>query len=283
MKIGVLCSRVRLEEKVLLEALRSQGIDHERLDPRQMVLDGRANGISQYDAVLVRCISHSTAFYVTRWLEELRIPAVSSHQAVAACGDKMLTSTLLREAGLPTPRTVLAFSPQSALEAIEELGYPVVFKPLVGSWGRLLARVNDRDAAEAILEHKATLGGYLHGVFYIQQYVDKPGRDIRALVVGDEIVYAIYRRSDHWITNTARGGDAELCPLSAELVDLSLSAARAMGGGILAVDLMEDADGHLLVTEVNHTPEFRGGLKVSDADIGGQMVEYVITMAEGRT
>jgi len=281
MRIGVLCSRVRLEEKVLLEALRRRGVAHERIDPRQIVLDSEGNGITQCDAVLVRCISHSAAFYVTRWLEGLGVPTVSPHKTVAGCGDKMVTTSLLQEAGLPVPQTVVALSAESALEAIEEMGYPVVLKPLVGSWGRLLARVNDRDAAEAILEHKATLGGYLHGVFYIQEHVDKPGRDIRTLVVGDEVVYAIYRRSQHWITNTARGGEAQVCPLDGELTRLSLAAARALGGGILAVDLMEDAAGRLLVTEVNHTPEFHGGLKVSDADIGGRMVEYVMGVAEG--
>lgn len=267
---------------MLFDALRRRGVAHERLDPRQIVLDDHGDGLSQYDVLLVRCISHSTAFYVTRWADSLGIPTVSSHRVVAACGDKMLTTSLLREAGLPVPRTVLAFSPETALEAIEEMGYPVVLKPLVGSWGRLLARVNDRDAAEAILEHKATLGGYLHGVFYIQEHIDKPGRDIRTLVVGDEVVYAMYRRSEHWITNTARGGDAEECPLDAELVDLSLAAARAVGGGILAVDLMEAPDGQLLVTEVNHTPEFHGGLKVADVDIAGRMADYVMTVGEGR-
>ncbi|HEM62553.1 MAG TPA: RimK family alpha-L-glutamate ligase, partial [Chloroflexi bacterium] len=193
MKIAVLCSRVRLEEKVLLQALRDRQVDYQRIDPRQIVLDSQGYVISQCDAVLVRCISHSTAFYVTRWLEGLGVPTVSPHRTVAACGDKMLTTSLLQEAGLPVPQTVVALSAESALEAIEDMGYPVVLKPVVGSWGRLLARVNDRDAAEAILEHKATLGGYLHGVFYIQEHVDKPGRDIRTLVVGDEVVYAIYR------------------------------------------------------------------------------------------
>jgi [lysine-biosynthesis-protein LysW]--L-2-aminoadipate ligase len=143
----------------------------------------------------------------------------------------------------------------------------------------LLARVSDRYAAEALLEHKATLGGYLHNVFYIQEYVDKPARDIRSLVVGDEVVYAIYRRSAHWITNTARGGEAVPCPLSSELADLSLAAARAVGGGIVAVDLMETADGRVLVNEVNHTPEFHGASQVVDVDIAGRMVEYAMKVA----
>jgi [lysine-biosynthesis-protein LysW]--L-2-aminoadipate ligase len=100
---------------------------------------------------------------------------------------------------------LIAFTPESALEAIETLGYPVVLKPAVGSWGRLLAKISDRDAAEALLEHKETLGSYQHAIFYVQEYVDKPSRDIRSFVVGDETICAIYRESSHWITNTARG------------------------------------------------------------------------------
>jgi [lysine-biosynthesis-protein LysW]--L-2-aminoadipate ligase len=159
------------------------------------------------------------------------------------------------------------------------MGYPVVLKPVTGSWGRLLAKVNDRDAAEAVLEHKKTLGGYLHSVFYIQEYVDKPGRDIRTVVAGEEVLYAIYRHSAHWITNTARGGEAEPCPLTAEIAGLSLAAAQAVGGGIVAVDLLETAGGRLLVNEVNHTPEFHGAMQATETDIAGKMVQHVIEIA----
>jgi [lysine-biosynthesis-protein LysW]--L-2-aminoadipate ligase len=151
-----------------------------------------------------------------------------------------------------------------------------VLKPAVGSWGRLLSKVNDRDTAEAVLKHKTTLGGPMHSVFYVQEYVPKPSRDIRTLVIGGEVVYAMYRRSDHWITNTARGGEAFPCPLSSEIRELSLAAAQAVGGGILAVDLMETADGRLLVSEVNHTPEFHGAAKAVDVDIAGKMADYVL-------
>ena len=278
----MLCSRVRVEEKMLLGVLRQRDVDLYRLDPRELTIDLHGNGLSEYDAVLVRCLSHSRAYYLTRWLEDLGVPAISSHHVVATCGDKMLTSAALQAAGLPIPRTVVAFTPEAALAAMEGMGYPVVLKPPAGSWGRLLARVNDRDAAEAILEHKSTLGGYVHSVFYIQEYVDKPGRDIRTLVVGDQVVYAIYRRSEHWITNTARGGEAEPCPLHPEISNLSLAAAQAVGGGIVAVDLLETADGRLLVNEINHTPEFHGAAQATETNIANTMVDYVLQIAEGR-
>jgi [lysine-biosynthesis-protein LysW]--L-2-aminoadipate ligase len=176
---------------------------------------------------------------------------------------------------------MVAFTPEAALEAIEEMRYPVVLKPMHGSWGRLLARVNDRDAAEAILEHKTTLGGYAHSVFYIQEHVDKPGRDIRTMVTGDEVIYAVYRKSAHWITNTARGGEPLPCPLTHEIADLSIKAAQAVGGGIVSVDLLETAGGQLLVNEVNHTPEFHGAMQATDADITRKMVDYVLKIAKG--
>jgi [lysine-biosynthesis-protein LysW]--L-2-aminoadipate ligase len=290
-RIAVICSRVRVEEKALFAALAARGVDYDRLDPRHLTVDlprqaGSGPAPGAYGAVLVRCLSHSRAFYLTRWLDAQGIPAISPHPVIATCGDKMLTSLALEAAGLPCPRTVLALSPDAALGAMEGMGYPVVLKPLAGSWGRLLARVNDRDAAEALLEHKATLGGYAHSLFYVQEYVDKPGRDIRTLVVGDEVIYAVYRRAAHWITNTARGGSAAPCPLTPEIAGLSRAAARAVAGGaqpagIVAVDLLETAGGRLLVNEVNHTPEFHGAARATDADIAGKMVDYVLDVAKG--
>ena len=278
-KLAILCSRVRVEEKMLFSALRERGVDFDRVDPRRVVINGDGQRWDGYGAVLVRCLSHSRAFYLSRWLDDLGVNVVSPHQTVATCGDKILTTRALQAAGVPTPGAAVAFTPEAALAVMDGMGYPLVLKPPVGSWGRLLAKVNDREAAEAILEHKATLGGYAHGVFYIQEYVDKPGRDIRTMVIGDRVAYAVYRQSEHWITNTARGGEAQPCPMSAEIVDLSLAAARAVGGGIVAVDLMETAGGQLLVNEVNHTPEFHGAAQATETDIAGQIVEHLLKLA----
>jgi len=206
------------------------------------------------------------------------IPTLNHHDVIATCGDKLLTTAALLENGVPTPRTRLAFTAESALDAVEETGYPAVLKPVVGSWGRLLARVNDRDAAEAILEHKETLGSPQHGVFYIQEHVRKPARDIRAFVVGDETICAIYRYSGHWITNTARGGRAENCPVTPELDALCRAAARAVGGGIVAVDVLESDDG-LLVNEVNDTMEFRNSIDTTGVNIPARVVDYALAMA----
>ena len=265
-------------------------MEYGRVDPRGVALDlsggGPArrnldgNSLGDYDVLLVRCLSHSHSYYLTRWLKNLAVPAVSSHQAIATCGDKLLTNATLQAAGIPTPRTVVAFTPEAALEAIEETGYPVVLKPPHGSWGRLLSKINDREAAEAVLEHKTTLGSFVHSVFYIQEYVDKPGRDIRTFVVGDETVAAIWRHSPHWITNTARGGGATNCPITTDIDLLSRAAARAVGGGVLAIDILEAPDGRLLVNEVNHTPEFRNSIEPTGVDLPGRIIDYVLEVAE---
>ncbi|TME83670.1 MAG: RimK family alpha-L-glutamate ligase [Chloroflexi bacterium] len=233
MRIGVLCSRIRAEEKLLFEAFTRRRLTIEKVDDRQLVFDLAAQP-RRFDVVLERCL-----------------------------------------AGVPSPRTLIAFTPESALEAIETLGYPVVLKPAIGSWGRLLAKISDRDAAEALLEHKDTLGSYQHAIFYIQEYVDKPSRDIRSFVVGDETICAIYRESSHWITNTARGGQARNCPVTPEIDRLSRAAARAVGGGVLAIDLLEHPDG-LVVSEVNYTMEFRNSIDTTGVDIPGRIVDYVL-------
>jgi [lysine-biosynthesis-protein LysW]--L-2-aminoadipate ligase len=174
----------------------------------------------------------------------------------------------------------VAFTPESALEAIEELGYPVVLKPAVGSWGRLLSKINDRDAAEAILEHKDTLGSYQHSIFYIQEYIAKPGRDIRAFVIGDQTICAIYRSSSHWITNTARGGLGEVCPITPELNALCVKAAKAVGGGVLAIDVLEDPHRGYLINEVNHTMEYHTLTPITGINVAGLIVDFCLDVAK---
>jgi [lysine-biosynthesis-protein LysW]---L-2-aminoadipate ligase len=279
--VGVLLSRVRVEEKLLLAELERRGVEIARFDDRDFWLDLGAPNSSMLrcDVVLERCINHLRALYTLRVLNDWGVPTVNSYDVANICGDKLLTSTELERAGIPTPRTLIAFTPESALAACEEIGYPVVMKPAVGSWGRLLARVNDRDAAEALLEHKVTLGSFHHGAFYIQEFVRKPGRDIRTFVVGDETICAIYRDSPHWITNTARGASASNCPVSNELHLLSQAAAKAVGGGVVAIDLFE-SDRGLLVNEVNYTMEFRNSIETTGVDIPARIVDYVIAVGQ---
>lgn len=274
----MILSRVRAEEKLLFAELERRGVAFDRLDDRELVFDLERIP-RQYDVIFERCINHSRALYALKLFNDAGVTTVNSYEVADNCGNKILTSSLLVKHDVPTPRTLVAFTPESALTAIETLGYPAVLKPVIGSWGRLLSVVSDRYAAEAILEHKDTLGSYQHSIFYIQEFISKPGRDIRSFVVGEETIAAIYRYSDHWITNTALGGRAEGCPITDDIDLISRQAARAVGGGLLAVDLMETPDG-LKVTEVNYTMEFRNSIESTGVNIPAWMVDYVLQQAE---
>lgn len=279
MKVAVLYSRARVEEKILFETLDARGIDYDRIDDRDIAFDlGNPDPWLKYDVVLERCINHSRALYALRILNDWGIPTVNTAHVADVCGNKLVTSSALIRAGVPSPKVVVAFTPESALKTIEEMGYPVILKPAIGSWGRLLSKVNDRDAAEAILEHKEILGSYHHSIFYVQEYIRKPKRDIRAFVVGNETIAAIYRSSEHWITNTARGGEATNCPVTPELDKICVAASNAVGGGITGVDVLEDPERGFLINEVNYTIEFRNSIATTGVDIPNRIIDYVLAV-----
>lgn len=281
MKVAVLYSRVRVEERWIFEALEKRGIPYDKIDDRQTVLLLSDPGKwRDYDVVIERSLSYKNGLYITQVLNSWGIPTVNMSSVAAICGDKLTTSVVLNKAGIPQPRVWVAFTPEAALETMEQIGYPIVMKPVIGSWGRLLAKINDREAAEAILEHKDLLGSFQHSVFYMQEFIKKPGRDIRSFVIGDQTVCAIYRQSSHWITNTARGGKAEICPVTPEIHEISLAAANAVGGGAIAVDLLEDPDRGYLVNEVNHTMEFHSTVPLTGVDIPGMIVEFAIEQSQ---
>ena len=279
-RIGVLFSRVRIEEKQIFAALEQLGVDYERLDDRKVYFNlDRPGDWLMYDVILERSISYVSGLNILRILNSWGIPTVNTAKVAETCGDKLSTSAALAKIGLPQPKNVVAFSTEAALEAIEIIGYPVVIKPVVGSWGRLLAKINDRDAAEAVLEHKSVLGSVQHSVFYIQEYIQKPGRDIRVFVMGNEAVSAMYRKSPHWITNTARGGEGELCKITPELEKICIEAAQAVGGGLLAIDILEHPDRGYLINELNHTMEFHTLTPITGVDVAGLIVEYLLKIA----
>ncbi|HCS38765.1 MAG TPA: lysine biosynthesis protein LysX [Anaerolineaceae bacterium] len=277
-RIGFLYTRLRVEEKLLLDELKS------RPDVEVVTISDDDNFFelnklpAQVDVLFERSVSYSRGLYISRIFSANGVPVVNDPLVAERCGDKYVTSQLLVNANIATPRVLMAFSEESALAACDTMGYPCVLKPVVGSWGRLLAKVENRASAEAIIEHKAVLGGVNHSIFYIQEFIDKPGRDIRAFVVGEEPIAAIYRTSENWITNTARGGVATNCPLTDEIKDLCRRTAKTVGGGLLAIDLFESANG-MSVNEVNHTMEFRNSITTTGVNIPAKMVDYAISKA----
>ncbi|OGP57960.1 MAG: lysine biosynthesis enzyme LysX [Deltaproteobacteria bacterium RBG_13_49_15] len=275
MKVGFLHSILRVEEKFLIDEFRTRpGVELEKIDDRERFFDLHKNDFG-FDVVIERCINHSRAVHALKIFNDFGIPTVNAFEVAEVCGSKFLTTQALIKTAVPTPKCYMAFTPESALAAMDELGYPCVIKPNTGSWGRLISKINDRDAAEAILEHKQILGSYHHSIFYIQEYVEKKGRDIRSFVVGDRCIAAVYRYSPHWITNTARGGKTENCPITDELHDLSVRAAQAVGGGVVAIDVFETPAG-LSVNEVNYTMEFRNSITVTGVNIPAKVVDYVL-------
>lgn len=255
--VAVLASRVRYEEKQIMAALERRGVRFARLDPRSLVVtEGTRWEGARF--VLNREVGYFRALYAAGTLESAGVTLLNSAEATRVSGDKWHTSAAVVRHGLPTPRTALAMTPDAALDALDQLGYPAVIKPLVGSWGRLVTRLSDRETAAAVLEHLAALPSPQSHVLYLQEYVPGAGRDLRVLVVGGRAIGATYRRGDQWRTNVARGAVSERCPLGPDLVKLAEAAAEAVGAVIAGVDLIEDRDGRLTVLEVNDRVEFRG-------------------------
>jgi len=282
MKIGFLHSIIRKDEKLLLEEFNKKpGTEIIKIDDRELVFELHKNTFD-HDVVIERCINHSRALHALKIFNDHGIKTVNTYEVAEICGSKFQTTMALIKAKVPTPRCFIAFTPESALNAMDRIGYPCVIKPAVGSWGRLISKINDREAAEAILEHKQILGSYHHSIFYLQEYIEKNGRDIRSFVVGDECIGAIYRSSEHWITNTARGGKVSNCPMTQELARISLKAAKAVGGGVIAVDLFETENG-LSVNEVNYTMEFKNSIDVIGVNIPAKIVDYVLEVGKNES
>ncbi|WP_435126432.1 lysine biosynthesis protein LysX [Halobaculum sp. D14] len=280
MKFGILYSRIRKDEKLLLSELRDRGHDVEKIDVRsqRFGLDG-SGGALDCDLVVDRCLATSRSLYATKFLRHYGVPVVNAPETAETCANKVKNTLALDAADVPTPNTEVTFTVDAALESIESFGYPCVIKPVIGSWGRLMAKVESRSAAEAILEHKETLGHYEHKVFYVQEFVEKPGRDIRVLACDGEPVAAMTRSSDHWLTNAAKGGETAAFDVDDEVESLVKAASDAVGGGLLGIDLMETGDGYT-VHEVNHTVEFKALTDAVDVDVPAAVVDWLELKAD---
>lgn len=287
MRIAMLYTRLRTEERMLLDAFEAIGttgdsgaIVVEPIDVRTVVFDPEdAEGWARFDAVLDRSVSLTASLTAVRILEGYGVRCINPASVIEACSDKLATTIVLSRAGVPSPRVRVATSPEAGLEAVEAIGYPAVLKPTVGSWGRLMARVNDRDAAEAVLEHRDTLGSAAQKVFYVQEHIDKPGRDLRVFVVGGVPIAAIARSSAHWVTNTARGASAVGLGLTNGMADLAARSSAAVGADLCAIDLLECPRRGLLVNEINHSMEFRNSVETTGVSIPELVARHVLFIA----
>ncbi len=278
MRLGICYTLVSAENKLLLASAKSKGVKLERIVDSNAALELSAGRKKEYDTILQRSVSYSRTIYLNYYFEQQGTQVINSYKAARIFGDKALCSSELATAGIPTPKTFLAFSPETAVQAADKIGFPLVIKPAIGSWARMVHRINDADSLQAALESRAQMGNPWQKVYYLQEHINKPGRDIRAFVIGDETVAAIYRHSTEksgWITNTAKGATTSNCKVTPDLSELCLKAASIAGSGVYAVDLMESEKG-LVVHEVNHTTEFRNSIEPTGVDIPGKIIEYLI-------
>lgn len=278
-RIAMLHSTIRGDEKLLMQAASAQGVELVVWDVRDLILNP-ATWNQKVNVILERCISTTMGMHAISFFESLGIPVVNGSAIAHICEDKFATSLKLTEKKVPTIPFAMVFTEEQAKEAITQLGgYPVVLKPSSGSWGRLLAKINDEDALEAVIEQKMTLGTPPHKALYLQQFIKKPGRDIRVTVVGDKVVCAIYRETTHWVTNTARGAEAKTCPVDADLEKISLAAAGAVGKGVFGIDVFETKNGYV-INEINHTVEFKNVQRVTGVDVAGAIIRYCVEVAK---
>ena len=271
--------RLRTEEKLLQTQASGMGYETSMIDAKITRFNTDSNK-SEYDfgdVVLERCISYYRGLHFTACLEFLDVPVINSFEVSNTCGNKMITSMLLKKNNIPTPKTYFSFSAESAMENFEKVGYPLVIKPIIGSWGRSVMPIKDKDTADAIIENRQVTDGPQDRIYYLQEMIDRPPRDIRVITVGDQIVAAMYRKSSGGFkTNIALGAEPEICKITNEIEELCLNASKAVGGGILGIDLMEDKNRGLVVHEVNNTVEFKGLVKVAEKNIPKEMIDFAI-------
>src|SRR5919198_1610351 len=283
-KICVIYDKVRFEEKALYHKAKKKGINAQVIDGKTITINtgSKKTSIHLGDVIIQRSVSHFRGLYLTSCLEFLGFLVINKSKVGQICGNKLITSLTLTKYKVPTPRTYFAFSSESAIELIYKIGFPLVLKPIIGSWGRGVFPIRDEEMANMMVEMREESDSPLARIFYIQEMIKRPPRDLRCIVVGEKVIAAIYRYSanNEWRTNVARGGKAEAAPLTTELEEVALSAAKAVGGGILGIDLMEDEKKGLLVHEVNNTVEFRGASNVCEADIAGAIIDYAVSVAK---
>ncbi|MDH5816200.1 MAG: lysine biosynthesis protein LysX [Candidatus Nezhaarchaeota archaeon] len=283
-RVIITYDRIRVEEKALQRAGESLGADVRLIDVKDSFIDitkGEVNPeVLKGDVVIQRCVGHFRSLYLTAILESVGVPVINPFYATLICGDKLLTTLALRRAGVPTPKTIVAFTRDGALKALEEVGYPAILKPVVGSWGRLVSLIKDVETAKVVLEHRELLHP-LYQIFYVQEFIKKPDRDIRCFVVGEEAIAAIYRYAapGEWRSNTALGGRAVKMEMNDELREVSIKAAKAVGAHVVGVDCLESERG-LLVHELNSVTEFRNAAPATGVDIAKKIMEYAIKLAK---
>ncbi len=263
----------RLEEKLILDEVKKSGLTLKLTNVKYAPLSWRDKPAT---ISLIRTISMLRAAYSASIREAAGIKTINSLKAILIAGDKILTLGKLWEAGISFPESIIALNGEAAEKADKLIKFPIIDKPPIGSWGRLVALVKDPQALKSIIEHRELYQSQALKTHLIQRYVGGGGKDLRILVLGDEVLGAVWRiavRGD-WRSNVARGGSTREAKLSDELNELALKVSSVIGGEFVAVDVFEE-DGSYLVNEVNGVPEFKGFMEATKTNVPGKLVEYV--------
>ncbi|MCQ4350363.1 MAG: lysine biosynthesis protein LysX [Sulfolobales archaeon] len=274
MKLGVAYDVLRWEERDLFSEARKLGYDVRPLYIKDYA-DLVGNSIGEnLDAVIQRGISHSRALISTTLLESQGLRVFNDSLTLVRCENKAITLSLLAKSGVSIPRTAIAFSKEKALEIARKLGYPVVIKPIEGSWGRMVAKAVDDDSLYSLMEYQDYTTLQFRTAYAIQEFVRKPDRDIRIFVIGDEAPVGIYRvNKTNWKTNTALGAKAEPLKIDPELRELAMKVKDVIGGFFLGIDVFEDPDRGYVVNEVNGVPEYKNTVRVNNFNVSGFLLK----------
>ncbi len=276
--LSILYDTIRWEEKALFDAAKEKGVDAKMVDCRNLHIN-LDNSKEEHGIVIQRCVSYYRSLHSTAALEGKGVNVINCLNTSIFAGNKLFTHMILQKNSIPTPFSTVAFSEQAALETLDKIGYPMVLKPTVGSWGRLIAILKDRDSAEGIIESRENMYP-IYQIYYLEEFVNRPPRDIRAIIIGDKVVAAIYRYSGEgqWKTNMALGGKAEECKITKELEDICIKAKNSVQGQIVGIDLMESKENGLVVHEINSTTEYKNTVKVTGVNVPALMIDYAIQL-----
>lgn len=251
----------------------------------QRGLTSEHTSVLDADAVLARIVPAGTLEQIIyrvdalHWVEEHGVPVVNSPRTIERCVDKFFTTALLEQAGLPVPETIVCERGSDAIAAVRRIG-DVVVKPIFGSLGHGMVRVTSPDVALRVVEPLEQIGS----IFYVQRTIDHGGRDVRAFVVGGQVIGAIERTAPagDWRTNVSRGGTVRPFELPPDWTRLAVHAAAAVGADYAGVDLLPSRQGEVFVLEVNGIPGWKGLQQATGVDVAGAIVDHVVARVRGR-
>jgi [lysine-biosynthesis-protein LysW]--L-2-aminoadipate ligase len=286
LKIGIIYNQVSWEIKQLISEMEKNQIKYKLINNQNVYfkLSKEKDIDENYDIILERSLSYLRGLYSCAILELKGYKVINNYECLSLSGNKLLTTLQLIDHNIPTPETCIAFKEESALNAIEDvINYPAILKPIIGSWGRLIAKLDDYNSARSNLECRETLGDIIQKIYYLQKYIHtndsnlEDPTDMRIFIVGDKAIAAMgrYHSKNDFRSNIAIGGTAKPIEITSELEKLSLEASKAVKGEIVGVDIMND-QGKLKVIEVNGTPQFQGVATATKINVAAEIIDYIL-------